>query len=462
MKTFSTAHLGRTLLLSSIATIAPLGTVNAQFLASSNLQSIESSLLDSSTVNIEPVGLNQERAAPGHGEPIPNGKHFQISVDGQTVDGSVGTAEDDQRAVDVALDSMDIRLSYDGLELQRVANVEAQARSLEAGVQHRPVVFTPYWNYGSFIQRAEVRIFPVDSGVAEFSTGASTKKTPLEVLPVTAGKRVDWIPSVDFAEKYGEVQYVLRMYDDKGNFDETRPKKLNLTHLQHGRGGDVAPFNVEALIGYDKNSLNVQNIDVFGGAVTVKGHHVPSGSRVFVMGREVPVNSSGEFVLREIVHSGSHNVTIAVLDKNGQGLEFQRNLYVPDNDFFYIGLGDLTVGTNDITGPAGLLTDADADEDVYVDGRAASGRDEARVVQFQIAVGREPNTFYRRDCTRVLDDCAVRCRGGNTHTAKTAAKKLTAVEDTWCYSPTVNIDRCWAGDDPRIDKVDPHTCCAFS
>ncbi|MDA9008424.1 hypothetical protein N9K16_00530 [Alphaproteobacteria bacterium] len=72
---------------------------------------------DSGRVNVEPVGLNQERAAPGHGEPIPNGQAFQITVDGQAIDGNgaptqllVPTAEDDQRAVDVALDAMDINL----------------------------------------------------------------------------------------------------------------------------------------------------------------------------------------------------------------------------------------------------------------------------------------------------------------------------------------------------------------
>ncbi len=335
---------------------------------------------DSGRVNVEPVGLNQERAAPGHGEPIPNGQAFQITVDGQAIDGNgaptqllVPTAEDDQRAVDVALDAMDINLSYDGLELKRVANVEAQARSLEAGVRWRPVVFTPYWNYGAWIRRAEVRIFPVDSGVAQHRSGASTQKKPLEVLPVTAGKRVDWIPSRDFGERYPEVQYVLRMYGRDGRFDETRPKRLKITKGQLGRfDNDVSAFDVETLIGYDKNSLEIENIEVSGGAVTVSGRDVPEGFHIFVMGREVPVSRGREFVLREIVPAGSHNVTIAILDRDGKGIEFQRNLYVPDNDFFYIGLGDLTIGTTDVSGPASTVLDAEGEyDDVYIDGRLA-------------------------------------------------------------------------------------------
>lgn len=335
---------------------------------------------DSGRVNVEPVGLNQERAAPGHGEPIPNGQEFQITIDGQPIDGNgnptqllVGTPEDDQRTVDVALDQMDINLSYDGLELKRVANIETQARSLEAGVRWRPVVFTPYWNYGAWIRKAEVRIFPVDSGVAKHRSGASTQKKPLEVLPITGGKRVDWIPSRAFAERYPEVQFVLRMYGRDGRFDETRPKRLKLTRGQLGRfDNDVSAFDVETLIGYDKNSLEIENIEVSGGAVTVSGRNVPEGVHIFVMGREVPVSRGREFVLREIVPAGSHNVTIAALDKDGKGIEFQRNLYVPDNDFFYIGLGDLTVGTTDVSGPASTVLDAEGEyDDVYIDGRLA-------------------------------------------------------------------------------------------
>ena len=417
MKTNLTARAGRTLLLCSVATFAQLANVEAQFSGLSELPLLptaesSNSLLDPVTsplgngldkirnaidlpgansldlgdggqladgglrdgweVNIEPVGLNQERAAPGHGEPIPDGKHFQISVDGQTIDGSVGTAEDDQRTVDVALDRMEVHLTYDGFEFDPVANVEAQARSIEADVRERPVVFTPYWNYGSFIQRAEVRVFPADSSVAEYRRSASAKGTPLEVLPVTAGKRVDWVPSVEFSETYPEVQYVLRLYGADGQFDETRPKRLNLLHRQRSRAGnDVSSFTEESLVGYGKNSLVAQNIEVYGGAVTVAGDNVPEGSRVFVMGREVPINDKRSFVLREIVHPGSHNVTIAVMDENGQGLEFQRNLYVPDNDFFYIGLGDLTIGTNEASGPASTLFESGDDDDVYIDGRAA-------------------------------------------------------------------------------------------
>ena len=101
-----------------------------------------------------------EQAAPDSGRNIPNGIPFHISVDGVPIDGSLGTAEDDQRTVDVALDRMDVQLTFDGLKLDKAANIQANKAGAKVGEE---VVFTPYWNYGSFIERAEVRIFRSDA-----------------------------------------------------------------------------------------------------------------------------------------------------------------------------------------------------------------------------------------------------------------------------------------------------------
>ena len=68
---------------------------------------------------------NTEQGAPESGRNIPNGIPFQISVDGVPIDGSLGTAEDDQRTVDVALDRMDVQLACDGLKLDKAANIQA-------------------------------------------------------------------------------------------------------------------------------------------------------------------------------------------------------------------------------------------------------------------------------------------------------------------------------------------------
>ena len=93
-------------------------------------------------VNFDPIASNVEQASPQGGRDIPNGIPFQISVDGVPIDGSLGTAEDDQRTVDVALDRMDVQLTFDGLRLDKAANIQANKAGAKVGEE---VVFTPYW-----------------------------------------------------------------------------------------------------------------------------------------------------------------------------------------------------------------------------------------------------------------------------------------------------------------------------
>ena len=52
-------------------------------------------------------------------------------VDGVPIDGSLGTAEDDQRTVDVAFDRMDIQVTFDGLRLDKAANLQTDKAGAE-------------------------------------------------------------------------------------------------------------------------------------------------------------------------------------------------------------------------------------------------------------------------------------------------------------------------------------------
>ena len=279
---------------------------------------------------------NTEQAAPESGRNIPNGIPFQISVDGVPIDGSLGTAEDDQRTVDVALDRMDVQLTFDGLKLDKAANIQANKAGAKIGEE---VVFTPYWNYGSFIERAEVRIFDAST---------STDDTPLATLSLPAGRSVGWqIPeSID-----SDLKYVLRLYNKDNRFDETSTQRLKLFQEDHGQE-DNEPVQQA---GYGRSSLVKSNIAVGGGTVTVFGENVPANSTVYVLGLPVPVDGEGKFVTEQLLPAGSHNVTIAVLNDNNRVLEFQRNIYIPDSDFFYVALGDLTVGAASVSGPTELV-----------------------------------------------------------------------------------------------------------
>ena len=64
-------------------------------------------------------------------------------------------------------------------------------------------------------------------------------------------------------------------------------------------------------------------------------------------GRQVPVADDGSFVAQEILPSGVHTVEVAVLDEQGNGELYLRDIELESKDWFYVGMADLTLTSND-------------------------------------------------------------------------------------------------------------------
>ncbi|MCA1977837.1 MAG: OmpA family protein [Thiobacillus sp.] len=287
------------------------------------------------------------------------GLPFRISVDGEPLDAAdVPNTADVTRCTDLALEKADIQVRFDGFETTPMLDLIVTP---DGALKGSTVSFMPYTNYAAFIRRAEVRIFPA---------GASTQSTPLAVLPLDAhtDTAIEWPTPVD----RDAIDYVLRVYDEKGRFDETYPRTLAL--LDRARPvGDEDRAARERLVGYGENNRRIKNIPVIGGAVTVNGERLAPQAVVTVFGRPVQVDANGKFAVRQILPAGPHVVTVAT-ESAGQRAEFSRNLYIPDNDWFYVALADLTVGQNNVKGPARLVTGDTSrryEEKVYADGRLA-------------------------------------------------------------------------------------------
>jgi hypothetical protein len=273
------------------------------------------------------VGKNTEQkpAAAAGQSPI------SISVDGETVFGSA-LPEDQQRKTDVKLEDVDIQVKFDGLGVVPVLNVSTWPvrRSYQAG---ETVNFLGSNNYPAWIAKSEVRIF---------ERGADLQGTPLYSVAATPEGLAQWtMPK----EGPGDLVYVFRVTDDKGQFDETKPLSLQRVSEalpQH------EPQDAAVAPGYGDDRTAFRNIPVYGGAITVSGHHVPEGHAVHVLGDSVPVDAEHGFVVQRILPPGDHNVDVSVFAEQGKskgkGLEFNREVYIPTSEWFYVGLADLTVG----------------------------------------------------------------------------------------------------------------------
>jgi hypothetical protein len=254
---------------------------------------------------------------------------FKITIDGQPVDGTHTGSTTAAPAVEVekkGLEAVDIQVKFDGLGVRPILNVSSipPKASFRAGDS---IKFLASFNYAGWINRAEILIYEagkrVDDGI-------------LETLDVSELGAAEWkMPS----DGPGDLEYVLRVYDTEGRFDETAPLPLKRT----GRIERTAEQSRSVAPGYSEDRTAIRNIDVSGGAITVYGKNIPVDHDVLVLGEPVPVDANGTFVVQRVLPSGSHGVDIAVL-KDGEGLRFTREVEIPVNDWFAVGLADFTAG----------------------------------------------------------------------------------------------------------------------
>ena len=267
----------------------------------------------------------------------------RITVDGKPLDTREGTNEADrQRCVDVALARAEVQLRYDPLEEAPFLNTIALPQNAVPGESVR---FATYTNYPRYIERAEIRVY---------AAGQSTQQKPLAVLAVVPGNTTQWmlpkprdsllhVTSALELPKY--FSYVLRVYDREGRFDETKPRRIDVLGSSTHPGQDMTATERDAQRAvYGENALAVRNIPVSGGAITISGSHVPEGNHVYVQGMPVPVDDQQHFVARQILPRGPEQVTVRIVNDQGEGLEFTRNLTIAVNDSFFVGIADFTAG----------------------------------------------------------------------------------------------------------------------
>jgi len=298
---------------------------------------------------------------------------MRITVDGKPIDDPARSFADVQRCTDVALQAADIRFSFDNLSANPRLSVSAEPNTVgfvEAGdalLATSSVQFAMYANYTHFIESAEIRVFEGQQSVRE---------EPFEVIEIDIGGVAEWTPQARrFRAPLQELKYVLRTYGKDGTFDETSAQPLWLTYVSEvDDEGPAADVNVSEifsqaatdsslstidnsglLVAYGESGMAVNNIVLGSGTVTVQGAHIPQGHSVWVAGQQVPVNGEGDFVAEAILPTGLHTVEVAVLDEQGSGELFLRDLEFERNDWFYVGMADLTFTQNDTSGPIALF-----------------------------------------------------------------------------------------------------------
>ncbi len=304
---------------------------------------------------------------------------MRITVDGEPLHDPKKSSEDIQRCTDVALHDAAIQFKFNNLQKKPRLNITAWPATIRyqddtnTEVEENKVYFKLYSNYANFIERSEVRIFEYQQ---------STRAAPIAIIALDENNRATWHAEFDrVAGSVKRLVYLVRAYDDNDDFDETIPlplwvvDKVDLEELNASRlsADDEKNTNTQLLAGYGENHLHSQHIEINGGTVTINGNKIPPDHKVWLGGKQVPVNAKGEFVSEQIFPRGMHTIEVAVLDDEGNGELFLRDMEFSNNDWFYIGIGEVTAAKNRTVGPANLVSkdSDDFNNDININGRFA-------------------------------------------------------------------------------------------
>ncbi|MET3598714.1 TonB-dependent receptor [Martelella mangrovi] len=286
------------------------------------------------------------------------------------------------RRTDVDLNDVDIQVKFDGLDTRPVLNVATDdiEESFKTGDRIR---FFTASNYPAYIDRAEIRVFGEDDNL-------TPESVPLAVVPAKLNGETEWdVPPVHDGDD--ALIYVLRVYGKNGLYDETRSRVIWLETPERLQDmvdddGDLATDiavdealsattigvdNVQGALDMSEDYALRRNIPVVGGTVTVYGRNVPGDYQVRTLGDDVEVDDDGSFVIQRIIPNGEHSVDVSVDKPNGEtAVEFSRDIDIPDSEWFYMGLADLTIGQRTGSHNIEEVRDEEYDE-VYTNGRVA-------------------------------------------------------------------------------------------
>src|SRR5260370_31245359 len=109
------------------------------------------------------------------------------------------------------------------------------------------------------------------------------------------------------------------------------------------------------------------------GTVEGEGSGMAGGQAVWVGGRQVPGDAQGKFIAEEVLPNGTQTVEVAVLDADGNGSLYLRDLELKRRDMFFVGVADLTVSKNSVSAAEKLQQGDNAARpvDSSLDGRLA-------------------------------------------------------------------------------------------
>ena len=249
------------------------------------------------------------------------------------------------------------------------------------GALENPLKISLATNYSAFLDRWELRISRNGSALNGNPLFSRHGKLDGAITDLEWDGKLPAASLPDGLRPGEEYYFSVRVYDRQGNFDETVASRVKLVSEELGRRVDTAFQSVDGLsvkeLSEEQEQFSRgyarQGISVAGSTVTVRGQDINDVQSVEVNGENIPLGSNEDFSAEYILPPGEHEFDIKAKRTTGRETEEKLGVKVKANHFFMVGLADLTIGNNNISGSVEPLA-ADEDRfggDLFVDGRLA-------------------------------------------------------------------------------------------
>ncbi|MGL5902731.1 MAG: hypothetical protein ACRCZO_08590 [Cetobacterium sp.] len=240
------------------------------------------------------------------------------------------------------------------------------ARVNALGEIKESVVFYPYTNYGKYIKKYEVRVYKASDNlrnnpVAILSGDGLDFNTPIVWEGETKRERE--------LEDEERLNYLLRVYDENGVFDETSLKSLILSDMDVRRSNEEEE-DIKNRV-YGTTDLEFQNIPIAGSKVRFYGRDLDPESVIKINDQEVELAPSGDFIYETISDEAVKIYSVKV--SNGdKSIDYPIEVETSPDYQHLVAMADFVYGKNKVSGSEAILkNDPNFNPSYYNTGRLA-------------------------------------------------------------------------------------------
>ena len=162
--------------------------------------------------------------------------------------------------------------------------------------------------------------------------------------------------------------YTLKVYDKNGRFDQTDIYPVEFT----------TPINATKNVDlankvYGDDDAVIRNIQLKGSKVRVYGKDLQGVQKLSINNNQINLDSKGDFAYEYYTDMiGDLNLPVLMTDEDGNNYEYPMFVDLPKSYDFAVGIADIFVGRNYVSGSDAILQDNyKYDDNVFSSGRLA-------------------------------------------------------------------------------------------